>query len=83
MIARPYWNQGLGTEAANGIKEHAFRNYPFGRLISLVEAENIASQRVAEKNGMHYEKDAEHEGLLFRVYVVNKPEKRTLDPIRT
>lgn len=74
-IARPYWNQGLGTEAARGIREYAFDNLPSERLISLIDPENIASQRVAEKNGMHYEKDTEFEGILLRMYMVNRPDK--------
>jgi ribosomal-protein-alanine N-acetyltransferase len=75
MIARPYWGQGLGTEAARGIKEYAFANYPVRRLISLIDPENAASLRVAQKNGMHYEKDTELDGLAFRIFVVNKPEE--------
>jgi RimJ/RimL family protein N-acetyltransferase len=39
----------------------------------LIDPENVASQRVAEKNGMRYEKDGEHEGQIFRVYAVQMP----------
>jgi RimJ/RimL family protein N-acetyltransferase len=75
MIARPYWGQGLGTEAARAITEYAFANYPFRRLISLIDPENTASLRVAQKSGMHYVKDAEVDGLSFRIYAVNRPEE--------
>ena len=72
MLARPYWNRGLGTEAARAIKEHGFRQYQFPRLISIIAPDNIASIRVAEKNGMHYVKDVPFEGYMDRLYVVDR-----------
>lgn len=72
MIARPYWNQGLGTEAARGIKEYGFGEYRFPRLISIIDPDNIASVRVAEKNGMTYEKDILFEGLVDRLYAIER-----------
>jgi ribosomal-protein-alanine N-acetyltransferase len=72
MLDRPYWNQGLGTEAARGIKEYGFRTYGFPRLISIVAPENYASRRVAEKNGMHYVKDIPFEGYTDRLYVIER-----------
>jgi ribosomal-protein-alanine N-acetyltransferase len=47
-----YWNRGLMTEAARAVRDHAFRDLKLPRVISLVHPENIASRRVAEKNGM-------------------------------
>jgi ribosomal-protein-alanine N-acetyltransferase len=70
MIARPYWNQGLGTEAERAIKEYGFEQYPFPRLISIIDPGNLASVRVAEKNGMSYVKDIEFEEHLCRLYAV-------------
>jgi [ribosomal protein S5]-alanine N-acetyltransferase len=73
MIARPYWNQGLGTEAARAIKEYGFRHYPaYSRLVSIIDPRNIASQRVAEKNGMRYLKDIEFEGYIDRLYAIDR-----------
>jgi ribosomal-protein-alanine N-acetyltransferase len=72
MIARPLWNRGLGTEAAHAIQEYAFRNYKFGHVISIIAPDNVASQRVAEKNGMRYERDAEYGGHLCRIYSVDR-----------
>jgi ribosomal-protein-alanine N-acetyltransferase len=72
MLARPYWGQGLGTEAACAIKEYGFERYPFARLISLIDPDNLASIRVAEKNGMRYVQDHDHKGHLCRVYAVER-----------
>src|ERR1051325_6571068 len=64
MIARPYWKQGLATEAARGIKAWGFQHYRFPRLISTILPGNLASIRVAQKNGMRFEKDVELAGRL-------------------
>ena len=55
-IAEEYWGQGLATEAARGILQHAFGKLNLPRLICLVDPDNIASQRVAEKIGMALER---------------------------
>ncbi len=55
-IARPYWGRGLATEAAEAIKVYALQKLGLTRLICLIEPENIASQKVAQKIGMRLEK---------------------------
>jgi len=51
-VHRARWNQGFATEAARAVMEDSFRRFPIDRLISLIRPENIASRRVAEKNGL-------------------------------
>jgi [ribosomal protein S5]-alanine N-acetyltransferase len=68
------WGRGLATEAALAIKEYAFRRFDAPRLISIVDRENIASRRVAEKNGMRLEKEFEFEGYPCCLYVVDRAE---------
>ena len=63
---------GLATEAAIAIKNYGFQQLNLNRLISLIVPENIASQRVAIKNGMKYEKDTTHAGIKHRVYAIHK-----------
>jgi ribosomal-protein-alanine N-acetyltransferase len=55
-IAQEYWGQGLATEAARGILDYGFTKLNLSRLICLIDPENIASHRVAEKIGMTLEK---------------------------
>jgi len=74
MLAKPYWGRGLATEAARAIKEHGFRDFGFRRLISLIDPDNIGSIRVAEKNGMRYDRDVEVDDHLCRMYVVYRDE---------
>jgi len=68
-LATAYWGQGLGTEAARLARDAAFR-LGFKRVISLIEPANIASIRVAEKNGLRYEKDTVYHHLSVRVYAL-------------
>ena len=79
MLAKSYWGQGLGTEAAQALKEHGFRDFGFRRLISIIDPGNIASIRVAEKNGMHYERDIEFEGHVCRMYAIHKDETAKIE----
>lgn len=56
LIDKAFWGQGLATEAARGILQYGFEKLKLGRLICLIDPDNIASQRVAEKIGMTLER---------------------------
>jgi ribosomal-protein-alanine N-acetyltransferase len=57
MLGKEYWGQGLATEAARGIAKYAHETLGITRLICLIDHDNIASIRVAEKTGMAFEKE--------------------------
>jgi ribosomal-protein-alanine N-acetyltransferase len=71
-IAASHWGRGLATEAARALKEHGFRDHGYSRMISLVAPDNHASRRVAEKNGMHYDRDVKFKGHDLRLYLVER-----------
>ncbi len=74
-IAQAYWGQGLATEAACGILEYGFEQLNLPRLICLIDPDNIASQRVAEKIGMSLEKKMdgwEGDGIPFLIYSITR-----------
>jgi RimJ/RimL family protein N-acetyltransferase len=48
-LAREHWGHGYATEAAAAVREWAYHERGFERLISLIEAANVRSQRVAER----------------------------------
>jgi [ribosomal protein S5]-alanine N-acetyltransferase len=52
LIHRPYWRRGYATEAALGVRAHAFGPLGYPRVISLIRPENTPSQGVARKLGM-------------------------------
>lgn len=56
LLDKHFWHQGLATEAANGILSYAFERLNLTRLICLMDPENIASQKVAERIGMKLER---------------------------
>lgn len=59
LLDKSFWRQGLATEAARGIMEYGFETLKFPRLICLIDPDNIASQRVAERIGMTFERKAD------------------------
>lgn len=71
-LAKAYWNQGLATEAARAVRDWAFQNLAVPHLISIIDPANTASQRVAEKNGMRYVRDAEYDDKTCRIYIVQR-----------
>ncbi|MEU8243995.1 GNAT family N-acetyltransferase [Actinoplanes missouriensis] len=50
--------RGYAAEAAGACRDHAVRTLGVRRLIAIIDPANIASQRVAEKIGLRYEKDS-------------------------
>jgi RimJ/RimL family protein N-acetyltransferase len=59
VVARAFWSRGYATEAAAACRDHAFGSLGRDRVISLIAPENVASIRVAEKIGEHYERDVD------------------------
>jgi RimJ/RimL family protein N-acetyltransferase len=67
-----YWNRGLATEAAQAVRDHAFRDLNLSRVISLIHPDNIASRRVAEKSGMKIEKETVFRGFPTQVFAITR-----------
>ena len=59
LLDKSFWHQGLATEAALGILHYGFEKLNLNRLICLIDPENIASQKVAERIGMTLERRVE------------------------
>jgi ribosomal-protein-alanine N-acetyltransferase len=68
MIDKRYWGQGLGTEAALAVARYGFDSLKLKRLICLIDERNIASQRVAEKIGMQFERRGSDEKGPYLLY---------------
>jgi RimJ/RimL family protein N-acetyltransferase len=52
-----YWGQGYATEAAGAVRDYALRELGADRLIALIIHGNTASENVAQKLGLRYERD--------------------------
>jgi len=74
-LARPYWGHGHATEVVRGVRNYAFGTLGLSRLIAMIDPGNVRSIRVAEKIGMHYEKDVMLDRYTHpdRVYVMSRP----------
>ena len=68
LLAKPYWGQGLATEAAAAIAQYAFDRLGYSRLICLIEPANAPSIAVAERIGMRFERECEDDGEPFLLY---------------
>jgi len=70
-ILPEYWGLGFATEAAQLFRDYAFDNNLCDSLVSIIDIRNIASQKVAEKNGMQRGKQVKYYDLdvyIYRIY---------------
>ena len=72
LLDKAYWGRGLATEAAQAIAAYAFEKLKLTRLVCLIDRENAASMRVAEKIGMTFEKEGLDEKGPFLLYAMSK-----------
>lgn len=75
LLDKAFWHQGLASEAAKGILEYGFNILNLSRLICMIDPENSASQKVAERIGMTFEKRVEGwegDNLPFYIYSIHK-----------
>jgi RimJ/RimL family protein N-acetyltransferase len=69
VLAADAWGQGYATEAASALRDYAFNHLRLRRLIALIDPENHASSRVAEKVGIQFEGETRRPGgRIMRVY---------------
>jgi ribosomal-protein-alanine N-acetyltransferase len=67
-----YWRQGLASEAARAVRDHAFGDLKLPRVISLIHTDNLPSRRVAEKNGMKIERKTTFCGFSTLVFGITQ-----------
>lgn len=78
-VRRDLWRQGLATEAARACRDYAFTPLEASFVISLIRPENVASCRVAERNGMTIWKPTVRANLQHYVYRITRAEWQRLD----
>lgn len=79
MIAKEFWRQGLGTEAARGIRDYAFEQLGLKRLICLIDEDNMGSIKVATNIGMTFEKTVVDKYGPAQMYALIRPEGEMTD----
>ncbi|SRR5579871_2501183 len=75
-FAKRHWRQGYATEAAAACCRYGFNVKSIPRLISIIEAENQSSIRVAERVGMAYEAEAIFHNIPVKIYSLRSPVAR-------
>lgn len=72
-ILKKYWGLGYAAEAARLFIDYAFENNLVGSVISTIAPGNMKSIRVAEKNGLVFEKISPWQNMELCVYRLPKP----------
>lgn len=72
VLRRAYWGQGFATEGAQAALTYAFSKLRSPHVISLIQPENAASIRVAERLGERLEGRLEIMGSQVLVYGISK-----------
>jgi len=65
-IDAAYWSHGYATEASRAVLDYAFNTIGLKRIVAVVNPDNIASVRVAQKLGMQFEKTLTGLGEKFQ-----------------
>ena len=63
-----FWGRGLATEAVTACRDFARDVAGLDRLVALIDPRNVASQHVATKAGLAFEREAQLPTKLLRVY---------------
>ena len=70
-LARSTWGRGLATEGGAAALRYGFETKGMQRIISIAHRENLASQRVMEKLGLHREGETSWRGIPVAWYVIS------------
>lgn len=67
-VGHPFWNMGLTTEALVAIIAYCRETMGLTSLLITTDANNIASQKVAEKCGFNFIENCFYNGVKSRAY---------------
>jgi len=77
-INKKYWNNGYASEASQYMKDYFFNNTQYNEVYSYMNKFNIASRKVAEKNGMTFIEEYIEDNIPHVVYKITKEEWKKL-----
>jgi len=76
-LARPYWGQGLATEAGRAFVDYGFDVLGLSVITAAMNVKNLASTRVVEKLGFIRVRSGEGGGSRWHEYELHSPHGRT------
>jgi RimJ/RimL family protein N-acetyltransferase len=71
-LGKRWWGRGYATEAAQAAMDWGFGEVGFGELISLIDPENAASIRVAERLGESHRGETDLWGHRVLIYGISR-----------
>ena len=71
-ISRKHWQKGYATEAAITLRDYGRSQLGKDRFIALIQPDNLASKKVANKLGMRLEKEIVLGGRNVHVHSINR-----------
>lgn len=74
LLGKRWWGRGFATEAARAAVDWAFIERDFDRLLSLIDPENAASVRVAERLGETLRGETQLWRHTVLVYAIDRAE---------
>jgi RimJ/RimL family protein N-acetyltransferase len=74
-LDRSFWGRGLATEAARASVAHGFETLGLERIISIIQPENYASRKVAEKAGLSPRGETLWRGTLVVWYAIDRRDR--------
>ncbi len=71
-IKKDCWNQGYATELVLALTHWGFDHLDVTRLVAVTHPENLKSQRVLDKAGMHFKNTIQINSKRLLFYVINR-----------
>jgi ribosomal-protein-alanine N-acetyltransferase len=81
LLAKDYWNMGLGTEAARACLRYGFEQLKFDRIFGITKLHNIAAQNLMVRLGMAYAQHVCYYGVDCVEHVMTREEFRPDDSV--
>lgn len=69
-LARAHWGKGYAREAACAAGDWIFANFPVERIVSLIHAQNVRSQKLAQRLGMQLSDSTIHAGMPHDIWAI-------------
>ena len=73
-LMKKYWNRGFATEMTNQLIKYGVSEKSLDKIVGITNLNNIASQRVLEKSGLKYIKNARFYNTDVRYYAIYRNE---------
>ena len=75
-LAKPYWGQGLATEAARAALRFGLDEIKLDRIVAIAMPKNTTSQNVMRKLGLQFERDTTFYQLHVVLYAIARENYR-------